>query len=310
MQIFFENYFNYIKNQFPISICQKIINGFNKKRYTTFRVNTLKVNFYDVDKSLKENKIDYKKANFFNNAFYFTDIKEIKALKLDLTEKGMIYLQSYSSMLPAFIINPYENEKILDITAAPGSKTSLISALSNNKTTIYANEKNKIRYERLKYNMRLLGCNVHLINEKAENLHLKFNKFFDKVLADLPCSGEGRFLINDKKTYSNWSEDQVKKMANLQGKILYSALLTLKDGGLCVYSTCTLNKEENENVIEGILKDYDILPIDLNKFFGNLPNVYLTYFKKDKLSLPIYRILPSEFFEGFTIICFKKIKRY
>ncbi len=307
---FFEEYYDFLSKQFSISVCQKIINGFNKKRFTTFRINTIKKDVDEILKDLKDKKIDYKKANFYNNAFYFTEIKETKALKLQQINDGYIYLQSFSSMLPSIILNPSEGEKILDITAAPGSKTSLMASLSDNKAIIYANEKDKIRFERLKYNMNLLGCNVNLLNEKAENLHQRFILFFDKILVDAPCSGEGRFQINEKSTFSNWSQDQVEKYSNLQKKILDSALKTLKDNGLCVYSTCTLNKIENEQVIEEISKDFQLQPIDKIDILNNISNVHITNITKGKLQIPVYRILPSELFEGFTIIIFKKLKRY
>lgn len=309
MEKFFEYYYNYINKQFPSSISQKIVNGFNKKRFTTFRVNTLKTEIDNAIQRLKEEKIEFKKSSFFNNAYYFIDLNESKALKLSLIREGLIYLQSFSSMLPAYLIDPKENEVILDITAAPGSKTTLLSALSNNKAIIYANEKDKIRFERLQHNIDLLGCKVNLLNEKAEILDEKFHNNFDKVLVDAPCSGEGRFLKNDKKEYVKWSEKEVEKYSNLQKKILNSALKTLKDGGFCVYSTCTLNKIENEKVLEDISKHYELDTFKNSEIFKNIPDVYVEYIYLKKVKLPIYRILPSQFFEGFTITFFNKIKR-
>lgn len=308
MQKFFENYYNYISKQFSSSTAQKIINGFTKKRFTTFRINTLKSEIEKVFQRLKEEKIDFKKSTFFNNAFYFLNLNENKALKLSLLNDGLIYLQSFSSMIPAYLIDPNENETILDITAAPGSKTSLICALSNNKANIYANEKDKIRFERLKYNLNLLGCKVNLLNEKAENLDEKFFNTFDKVLVDAPCSGEGRFLQNDKSSFSNWSEKEVEKYSNLQKKILNSALKTLKDGGLCIYSTCTLNKIENEKVLEDTLNHYQLKACKNFEIFNNIPDIYVEYISLKNIRLPIYRILPSQFFEGFTISAFYKLR--
>jgi len=308
MEKFFEDYYHYIKNQFPSTIAQKIINGFKKKRFTTFRINTLKSEKDKVIQRLKEEKIEYKKSTFLTNAFYFVNLNENKALKLSLLNEGLIYLQSFSSMIPAYLIDPKENETILDITAAPGSKTTLLCALSNNKANIYANEKDKIRFERLKYNIDLLGCRVNILNKRAENLNSNFFKTFDKVLVDAPCSGEGRFLFNDKSTYRSWLENRVEKYSNLQKKILNSALKTLKDGGLCVYSTCTLNKIENEKVLEDILKHYEIKACKNFEIFNNIPDMYIEYLSLQNIKLPIYRILPSQFFEGFTIYAFNKVR--
>lgn len=308
MEKFFEDYYKFISTQFTSSITQKIINGFTKKRYTTFRVNTLKSNIDDVAQKLKEENIDFKKSSFFPNSYYFKDLKESKALKLSVVEDGSIYLQSFSSMIPAYLIEPLENEEILDITAAPGSKTTLLSALSYNKALIYANEKDKIRYERLKFNTSLLGCKVQLLNEDAQNLNKIFIKKFDKVLVDAPCSGEGRFLQNDRSTYSSWSEKDISKYSNLQKKILDSALKTLKDGGLCVYSTCTINKKENEEVIEYVLQKYQVSACKNFEILNNIPDLFIDYIYNKNIKIPVYRILPSQFFEGFTIIAFYKIK--
>lgn len=315
MHDFFNKYYQFLSEQFSNSISEKIINGFKKDRYTTFRVNTLKI---DIDKALdllKKEDVQYSKYNLLNNAFYFNKMGETKALKLKTLNDGLIYLQSFSSMIPAFLMEPKENEYILDITAAPGSKTTLMAALSNNKAKIYANEKDKIRFERLRHNVELLNANVNLINDKAENLNKDFNQFFDKILVDAPCSGEGLFEYKNPSTYRNWSVENVTKFSRLQQKILDSGLITLKDGGLCVYSTCTLNKYENENVLVEINKKYEIKNVDEINLFERLPNVLVDFVKLDNMGakaqeqLKIYRLLPSEFFEGFTITVFRKIKR-
>ena len=306
MEKFFEIYSNYLNNQFPYSIVQKILNGFDKKRFTTFRINTLKSNDEEVIEKLKKEKVDFKKASYFPNGFYFLKINENKALKLELIKEGKIYLQSFSSMIPAILIKPQKDEKILDITAAPGSKTSLLCALSANNAIIYANDKDKIRFERLKYNINLLGCKANLLNEKAEQIYKIFDKFFDKVLVDVPCSQEGLFLKNEARTYANWSMKEVESYSKLQQKILDSALQTLKDNGLCVYSTCTMNKKENEEVLKIVLEKYKIEPIDNLKIFDNIKDIQKSNLNINDVKLPIYRILPSEFFEGFTISIFKK----
>lgn len=309
MNRFFENYYRFLSQQFSSTICQKIMNGFNSKRYTTFRVNTIKIDIENALNELKKEKVDFKKSSYINNSFYFTKIKEARALKLDSLIKGFIYLQSISSMIPAYLMEPKEGEVILDITAAPGSKTTLLAALSDNKATIYANEKDTIRFERLKYNINNLGVNAILINEKAEKLYQKLNFAFDKVLVDVPCSGEGRFLLDEPGTYYNWSEKEVNKYYNLQKKILDSALLTLKDGGICVYSTCTLNKIENEQVLSEVLKSYEVEQINKVEFLKTIPDVKIESLSLQKGEIKVYRILPSEFLEGFTISIFKKIRK-
>ncbi|WDC84105.1 RsmB/NOP family class I SAM-dependent RNA methyltransferase [Caloramator sp. mosi_1] len=187
--------------------------------------------------------------------------------KLDIYKEGYIYIQSLPSMIPPLVLDPKNGEKVLDMTAAPGSKTTQMAAMMNNEGYILANELDKIRCERLKYNVELQGASiVEVVNGRGEQLGDKYPEEFDKVLLDSPCSGEGRFNIKDVKTYRFWSPKEVNRLSNLQKKLMLSAYKALKKGGIMVYSTCTLNRKENEEVLEWALNnlDIEILDIDLN----------------------------------------------
>ena len=192
----------------------------------------------------------------------------VREVFIRLYEKGYIYLQSLSSMIPPLVLDAKGNEQILDMASAPGSKTTQISAMMNNTGHIIANELDKIRCERLKFNLNNQGAtNVEVINGYGEKLGEKYLETFDRVLLDTPCSGEGRFIAEIAGTYRNWSLKTVKELSKIQRKLIKSGYNALKPGGIMVYSTCTLNLEENEDILKWALENLNlkIMDIDLSK---------------------------------------------
>ena len=144
-------------NEYGEELTNKIIDGYTKNRPTTFRVNTSKVNINYIKQKLNELKINFKEVSWNETAIIIEDIKENEIKELDIYKNGEIYLQSLSSMIPPFVVNPKEGENILDMAAAPGGKTTQMANLSNNKAMITACEKNRIRLDRLKYNLEKQG---------------------------------------------------------------------------------------------------------------------------------------------------------
>jgi len=176
-----------LNKQYGEELTKKILEGYNVKRKVTFRVNTLKTTFEEVEKVLKENKIEFEKPVWSTDAFIINNVNEAEIQKLSLYENGEIYLQSLSSMLPPIILDPKENTDILDMCAAPGGKTTQIAALTNNNAHITACEMNKIRCDRLKYNIEKQGAtSVYVMQEDARKINEYFS--FDQILLDAPCS--------------------------------------------------------------------------------------------------------------------------
>ncbi len=156
-------------------------------------------------------------------------------------------MQSLSSLLPAIILDPQPFEKILDVCSAPGSKTTQIAAMSNDSAHILALEQNQIRYDKMMHNIRLQNAKsitAHKID--ARKFLNDIEEEFDAILLDAPCSAEGRILLDDEKTFSFFSMDNIQKKAELQKDLIATAFLRLKRGGRLVYSTCTIAPEENE----------------------------------------------------------------
>ena len=146
-------------NQYGEELTKKIVLGYSEKRVVTLRINTIKTNKDFIEEELKKFGIIFKEVNFYNDALIIENANESKISSLKIYEDGYIYMQSLSSMLPAIILSPKPNENILDMTAAPGGKTTQISALSGNLALVTACEKNKIRADRLKYNVEKQGAN-------------------------------------------------------------------------------------------------------------------------------------------------------
>ena len=286
-------------------VSDKILSGMLEDRFTTLRVNNIKSKKEDVIKALERLNVEFEEVSFIKDAFIIKNKTEKQIQDFDIYKNGQIYLQSLSSMIPPIILNPRPNDRVLDLAAAPGSKTTQMACMMNNNGYILANEIDKIRYERLKYNINLQCAKiVETSNEDGRFIGDNMPKNFDKVLLDVPCSGEGRFLINKPNTYNNWSEKQVVELANLQKELFTSGYNALKTGGTMVYSTCTLNKTENENIIDWAIKKYNIEILDTN--FKIKETIKPNCKGLDKNIEKAIKILPSKNMEGFFVCLIKK----
>ena len=171
-------------------------------------------------------------------------------------------------MLPPIILEPEKGENILDMAAAPGGKTTQIAAITENKAFITACEKNKIRAEKLKYNLQKQGVTcVNIMAEDARKLSDYFS--FDKILLDAPCSGSGTENIFDYI----FSKELVQRSSKTQEELLRKAIKISKSGGEIIYSTCSILKQENEEILKKIIKSgkVEIVPIKINSEIPTLP---------------------------------------
>lgn len=296
---------NLYQNYTPLMV-DKILSGLSGERMTTVRVNTIKYSVQEFIKYCKEKNIKFERVLWYKDAFIIKNINEKQIQKLDIYEKGYIYLQSLSSMMPPIILDPKKRERILDLTAAPGSKTTQIATLMENEGYILANELDKIRCERLKYNIQKQGVSIaEIINQRGERLGTQFAESFDKVLLDAPCSGEGRFLSNSVKTYRDWSLKTVKELSKLQRKLFKSAYEALKKNGIMVYSTCTLNTDENEEILEWAIQNFNLKMLNIGLEIKNTLPIFTEGLNK-QIEKSI-KIMPSKIQEGFFVAKLQKI---
>jgi NOL1/NOP2/sun family putative RNA methylase len=218
-------------------------------------------------------------------------------------------MQGLSSMIPPLVLNPSEDDIVLDLCSAPGSKTTELAELMNNQGTLIANEVSRERTLALMYNLdRMNIINTGVLQYKGEQLSKVYDNYFDKILVDAPCSGLG---ILQKKDEVNdwWSEERVKNLSELQLKLLVTAIKMVKTGGEIVYSTCTLTPEENEGVIDKLLNKYPVelvgfeLPLISHEGFTSYDGISFNY-QMNKTR----RIFPWEAdTDGFFIAKLRKV---
>lgn len=290
-----------LKEQYGEEITKRIIEGYSKKRKVTLRVNTLKSNLEKIEKELINEGIEYERVSWNEEALIINNVREKEIQHLEIYEKGEIYLQSLSSMLPPLILEPEEESDILDMAAAPGGKTTQIAALVNNKASITACEMNRIRAERLKYNIEKQGAScVYVMVTDARKIDNFFS--FDKILLDAPCSGSGTLEISNQDLENTFTEKLIKKSTSSQLALLKKAINILKPGKEIVYSTCSILKEENEEIVGKVLSNVnaEIVPIEFNGM-EDLPLLPTTL--EGTLC-----VQPNELYEGFFIAKIRKIK--
>ncbi|OHD75264.1 MAG: hypothetical protein A2177_12675 [Spirochaetes bacterium RBG_13_68_11] len=285
---------------FSQSVAERILKGMGERRSTTFRANTLKADGAEILRFLHDGHIKYRRPPWYADAFVLAELDERDVGKWDLYLDGRIYVQGLSSMVPALALAPKPGDRVLDLAAAPGSKTTQMAAMMENRGAILANEPNAVRAERLAYNLRLQGCSIVEVHRGwGEKLGAGMPETFDRVLIDAPCSGEGRFAAAEPGTWRSWSRRTVTDCVKLQRRLLASGIRALKPGGTLVYSTCTLNAEENEQIIEGALAS---LPVSIETVHVQVPGALPGVRGLDKA----VRILPNRDHEGFFVCRMRK----
>ncbi len=275
------------------AMSEKIING-SAARHTTLRVNTLKTTVSAVKSQLDALSIGYLEVDWYRDALVLDSATKNELRNTELYERGEIYLQSLSSMLPPLLLGVGAGENVLDMTAAPGGKTTQISALSGGKALLTACERDKIRFERLNYNVKKQGApRVTLLQTDA----LKLDEFFrfDKILLDAPCSGSGTL---DLRFPVKISEKLVQNCALLQEKLLTKALKLLKKNGTLVYSTCSVLKQENDDILDRVLPKAGAELVPVTPLFSG----HLLPSKAGTLC-----VCPDGLYEGFFLAKIRKI---
>lgn len=190
-------------------------------------------------------------------------------------EAGLYYLQEPSAMAPAALLAPKPGDRVLDLCAAPGGKATQLGDMLEGQGLLVANEINPKRAKILSRNIERMGIpNALVLNMHPRDLEGRFPGFFDKILVDAPCSGEGMFR-KEEAAVTDWSPETVKMCAQRQGEILDSAANMLRPGGLLCYSTCTFAPEEDENAIDRFLArhpDFHVEPVKAPWFSPGRPD--------------------------------------
>lgn len=288
-----------LETQYGIEIAEKIINGYMADRKVTLRINTLKSDRQNVLDKLLEAGIEVEIVPWSKEAIIIKNVREKEIQALEIYEKGDIYLQSLSSMLPPILLDPKPEADILDMAAAPGGKTTQMAALSENRAHITACEMNPIRAERLKYNIEKQGATcAYVMVTDARRMDSFFS--FDQILLDAPCSGSGTLNIKDEHLENYFTKKLIEKSICSQTALLKKAIDMLKSGKEMIYSTCSILECENEEIIKKGLATgkIEIVPI---KWEG-LKDIPLLPTKIDGT----IAVCPNALFEGFFVAKIRK----
>lgn len=301
----------------PIKFLEKYKLILDKKEFEKFvrfcemplrksiRINTLKITVKDFLKHARSEWWELTQIPWCKEWFWIDREDRSKPLwKSYLHVWWFFYIQEASSMIPPEVLEPAEFDKVLDLSAAPWSKATQMSAMMKNKWLLILNEIDSRRLTSMRTNLDRLWVLNYLITEKDWMAFSQyFPNYFDKVLLDAPCTGEWT-IRKDKSALNFWNEKWIQKLASLQKRLIKEAFHTLKPGGELVYSTCTLSPEENEYVVLDLLNSYkeeaELIPINRSWTIKKNNEFWLDW---------VLRVWPHDFdTEWFFVAKIKKTK--
>lgn len=307
--------------QYGPELAALIVAGCNVRRASSLRANALYATREEVAKCLDDAGISWSPVGWYEDAFVIEDAGDKPLWDLPAYEEGKVYLQSLSSMLPPLVLGAQPGIDILDMCAAPGGKTTQLAAIGGKGTHITACEMHAPRAEKLEYNLRKQGAkNVVVMRTDARQLDEFFS--FDRILLDAPCSGSGTLRTRDSKLHAHFTEKLIQKSCKSQRALLDKALTLLKPGGTLVYSTCSVLKCENEDIVKAALKQasrrgtYEIEPVELEGAALLPANEVCASDVKDAGKIPVLPtnvegtlcVCPTDQFEGFFVAKIKRVK--
>jgi 16S rRNA (cytosine1407-C5)-methyltransferase len=230
---------------------------FSQRARTTIRLNPLKNNVRTTKRDLERRGYQLEAITWAPNTFFVNNRDKAEISQISEYQNGYFYIQDLASILDSLVLDPQKNEDILDMCSAPGSKTTHIAAITRNGSKILANDIEVSRTNSLRNVIEQFGARSAKITlSDGAEFGKKYPNYFDRVLLDAPCSGEGRIYMKVEKSLRFWSIKKVKSSVMIQKSLIESAFKTLKPGGTLVYSTCTLEPDENEGVVSYLLDKY------------------------------------------------------
>jgi NOL1/NOP2/sun family putative RNA methylase len=279
-----------------------------------FRCNTLKISPESLKKRLEAKgwKIRIPFSNYPEIMIVDSELKPGELGRAIEHVLGYYYIQEISSMLPVLVLEPKEGERVLDLCASPGSKTTQIAARMNNKGLLVANEVKFGRIKILAANTERCGV-MNMIMTRKDGIAIckRFkneNFLFDKILLDAPCSGEGT-IRSTPRTLEMWNIKTVENLSKLQKSLIAASIEILVPGGELIYSTCTHAPEEDEEIVDFALKNFDVkvektkLPLETREGITNWEGK--TYDRQVRLAHRVYPHVANT--EGFFLVKIKKI---
>lgn len=239
----------------PADRLESCLESMSREPATTFRINPLRATAAQAVEVLVAGGFQLTPLPWKDDAFAVPDHQRRALTECAACREGWIYIQNPASMVPPLMLDPQPGEWVLDLAAAPGSKTLQIAGMMGGQGRLSAVEAVRDRFFRLKANLEAHGASwVQLYLKDGTRVGRTCPEWFDRVLLDAPCSGEGRINALYPETYAYWSEAKIRELSRKQKRLLSSAARALKPGGVLVYSTCSLAPEENELVVAQALE--------------------------------------------------------
>ncbi len=295
----------------PAEHLDRVLASFSEPRRVSLRVNRLRATPEELLVELRAAGLELEPIAWYEDAFVLAPGSLSSLQETDAYGRGAVYVQALSSMLAPLFLEPQPGELVLDLCAAPGSKTSQVAAMMRGEGELIANDRSRKRCFKLK---RVLGDQgadfVRVMTRKGEAFGHTHTLGFDRVLADVPCSSEGRFRSADPASYADWKPAKIKRLAAEQRRLLISGLHALRPGGRLVYSTCTFAPEENEAVVHKVLR-YFKGAVKLVEPPLEVPDGVpgLTSWRGRELEADLSktrRILPGGGMDGFFLACLER----
>jgi len=271
----------------------------------TIRINTLKINPEKILERMKRENVNLVKVPFLDYG-YSVKSSDFSVGAAPEHLLGYYYVQETASQIPVQVLNPKKGEIILDMSAAPGGKTSQIAQLMENEGVIVALDINNMRLMSLRNNMERMGVKNTIIYQKDAKFALDLGIKFDKILLDAPCSGN--FAV-DNEWFEKRTLDDVKNNSKTQKQLLAAAVEVLKEDGILVYSTCSLEPEEDEFVVDWAVTEFPELKLEqIDIPIGDQGITEAFDIKLNKSIKNTRRFWPNKTnTQGFFIAKFKKI---
>lgn len=275
----------------------------------SIRVNTLKANITETKKSIEAKGWKLEQIPWCKEGFWISHPDRKDVGNLWEHHLGQIYVQEAASMIPPLVLQPKAGDIVLDMCAAPGSKATQMAAMMENKGLLVTNDYKGMRIQSLGINLQKSGSTNSIISLMSGT---KFKDFqFDKILVDAPCSGTGT-IRKSLKTIRIWNPGMIKKIAKEQKRLAVNAFNNLKPGGTMVYSTCSLEPEENEGVVDHILETFPNAEVEKVTLPGLKLCEPVLEFEKKKYNPQVkhvLRIWPQDNdTEGFFVCKIKKLQ--
>lgn len=279
------------------------LESFHRPQYQSLRLNPLKG---EEDGLLRKMRFLKEPVPWAAGGYYYGE--EVRPGRHPFHEAGAYYIQEASAMAPAAYLKAASGETVLDLCAAPGGKSTQIAADMKGSGLLICNEVHPQRAKILSENIERMGIrNALVVSAEPALLAERFPSYFDRVLVDAPCSGEGMFRKNEEAV-KEWSPENVKMCADRQSAILESAAVMLRPGGRMVYSTCTFAPEEDEGTVMRFLKAHPEFRLeDTDKFPGMMPGIaFHEQIERNEIEKTI-RLWPHKLKgEGHFLACFMK----